>query len=109
MQIYGCRLISSAKTCVTLVAEQRRKILIFHLQIIAAHVNFLKNVNTTGGSYTFTVAETGIPLDSLRTNNVTYSSFESFLLLIPSSAGGRRRLIAYEFRLKYVRCRFCGY
>jgi hypothetical protein len=58
------------------------------LQIFAAHVNFLKSENTTGVSHTFTVAETGIPLDSLRINNVTYSSFESFLLLIPSYVGG---------------------
>ncbi|KAI0280295.1 hypothetical protein BGY98DRAFT_1076449 [Russula aff. rugulosa BPL654] len=42
--------------------------------IFAAQVNFLKTVNTTGESHTFTVAETGIPLDSLRINNVTYSS-----------------------------------
>lgn len=42
--------------------------------IFAAHVNFLKTVNTTTVSHIFTVAETGIPLDSLRINNVTYSS-----------------------------------
>ncbi|KAN0113464.1 hypothetical protein V8E52_007745 [Russula decolorans] len=50
--------------------------------IFAAHVNFLKSVNTTAASHTFTVAETGIPLDSMRINNVTYSS-NHFLLPIP--------------------------
>lgn len=44
------------------------------LQIFTAHVNFLKTVNFTAVSHTFTIAETGIPLDSLRTSNVTYSS-----------------------------------
>jgi hypothetical protein len=56
----------------SLIAKQRR-ILRFLLQILAAHVNFLKTVNSTAVSRIFTVAETGIPLDSLRIHNVTYS------------------------------------
>ncbi|KAH9978435.1 hypothetical protein BJV77DRAFT_1073912 [Russula vinacea] len=42
--------------------------------IFTAHVNFLKTVNITAAPQTFNIAETGIPLDSLRINNVTYSS-----------------------------------
>jgi hypothetical protein len=40
------------------------------LQIFAAHVDFLKTVNITA---MLTIAGVGIPLDSLRTNNITYS------------------------------------
>ena len=43
------------------------------LQIFTAHVNFLKTVNTAAPQK-FNTSEIGIPLDSLRTNNVTYSS-----------------------------------
>jgi hypothetical protein len=43
------------------------------VQIFTAHVNFLKTVNTAAPQ-TFNISKIGIPLDSLRTNNVTYSS-----------------------------------
>lgn len=43
------------------------------LQIFTAHVNFLKTMNTAAPK-AFNTSEIGIPLDSLRTNNVTYSS-----------------------------------
>ena len=43
------------------------------LQIFTAHVNFLKTVNITAPQK-FNTSEIGIPLDSLRNNNVTYSS-----------------------------------
>ena len=59
----------------------------FRLQIFAAHVNFLKTVNTTAVSHTFTVAETGIPLDSIRINNLTYSSN---LFFLPSNSSRMR-------------------
>ncbi|KAH9957083.1 hypothetical protein BC827DRAFT_1227395 [Russula dissimulans] len=42
--------------------------------IFTAHVNFLKTVNITAASLALSIAGVGIPLDSLRANNITYSS-----------------------------------
>ncbi|KAH9173652.1 DUF1793-domain-containing protein [Lactarius sanguifluus] len=42
--------------------------------ILDAHSNFLKQVNITAAPLTFSIAGIGIPLDSLRPNNITYSS-----------------------------------
>ncbi|KAH9053680.1 hypothetical protein EDB87DRAFT_1650741, partial [Lactarius vividus] len=42
--------------------------------ILDAHSNFLRQVNITGAPLTFSIADIGIPLDSLRPDNVTYSS-----------------------------------
>ncbi|KAI9507330.1 hypothetical protein F5148DRAFT_1205922 [Russula earlei] len=42
--------------------------------IFTAHVNFLKTVNITSAPLTLSIAGVGIPLDSLRIDNVTYSS-----------------------------------
>ncbi|KAH9980459.1 hypothetical protein BJV74DRAFT_887813 [Russula compacta] len=42
--------------------------------IISAHVDFLKTVNFTVAPSTLNTTDAGIPLDSLRPNNVTYSS-----------------------------------
>lgn len=42
--------------------------------IFTAHVNFLKTVNITSQPLTLSIAGIGIPLDSLRPNNITYSS-----------------------------------
>jgi hypothetical protein len=44
------------------------------LQIFTAHVNFLKTLNTRAAPHRFHISEIGLPLDSLRINNVTYSS-----------------------------------
>ncbi|KAI0283549.1 hypothetical protein BC826DRAFT_189688 [Russula brevipes] len=43
-------------------------------QIFRAHVDFLKTVNITSEPLTSNIARVGIPLDSLRIKNVTYSS-----------------------------------
>jgi hypothetical protein len=45
-----------------------------HLQIFTAQVDFLKTVNITASSVTSGIAGVGIPLDSLRPNNVTYGT-----------------------------------
>ncbi|KAH8983428.1 hypothetical protein EDB86DRAFT_2967454 [Lactarius hatsudake] len=42
--------------------------------ILDAHSNFLKQVNITAAPLTYSIADIGIPLDSLRPNNITYSS-----------------------------------
>lgn len=42
--------------------------------ILDAHSNFLKQVNITPAPLTYSIADIGIPLDSLRPNNITYSS-----------------------------------
>ncbi|KAH9033214.1 hypothetical protein EDB83DRAFT_2525491 [Lactarius deliciosus] len=42
--------------------------------ILVAHSNFLKQVNITAAPLTYSIADIGIPLDSLRPNNITYSS-----------------------------------
>ncbi|KAI9439667.1 hypothetical protein H4582DRAFT_1850840 [Lactarius indigo] len=42
--------------------------------VLYDHSNFLKRVNITAAPLTFSIADIGIPLDSLRPNNVTYSS-----------------------------------
>jgi hypothetical protein len=71
--------------CIRLFIGCQTRIAQMSLQIFTAHVNFLKTVNTTAAPQTFNIAETGIPLDSLRINNVTYSSNQ--FLFHPSHAG----------------------
>ena len=44
-------------------------------QILDAQSNFLKQVTFAAAPLTFSVPGIGIPLDSLRPNNVTYSAF----------------------------------
>ena len=58
---------------VYLFVDQQNKDPEMSLQIFTAHVNFLKTVNTSAPK-AFNTSEIGIPLDSLRTSNVTYSS-----------------------------------
>lgn len=74
------------------------------LQIISAHVNFLKTVNFAAvAPSTLNITGVGIPLDSLRPNNVTYSPNQ--FIANPSNI---RALISHDFRLKHVHCRFWG-
>ena len=56
--------------------EEKKKLLTYGwLQILNAHSDFLRKVNITAAPLTFSIAGIGIPLDSLRPNNVTYSAF----------------------------------
>ena len=51
------------------------------LQILNAQSNFLEQVNFTGAPSTLTTSGVGIPLDSFRPDNLTYSAFCCHLLV----------------------------
>jgi hypothetical protein len=63
------------------------------LQIFTAHVNFLKTVNTRAAPRQFHISEIGLPLDSLRINNVTYSS--NHFVFNPSCAGAHANRLRF--------------
>jgi hypothetical protein len=62
------------------VALEEQKEILAHvrLQILTAQSTYLEKVNFTVAPPTFSVPGVGLPLDSLRPDNVTYSAF--FLL-----------------------------
>jgi hypothetical protein len=105
LRIFGCRLASSAKRCVFIGSSHTKAVWAAHVspQIFTAHVDFLKSVNITSEPRTSNIARVGIPLDSLRMKNVTYSPNHFF---DPSYAC---ILIACASRFKHVRGRFCGH
>ena len=63
--------------CVLPSSSFLERITHLRLQILDAHSNFLKQVNFTAAPFIFSIAAIGIPLDSLRLDNVTYSAFDT--------------------------------
>jgi hypothetical protein len=68
-----------------LISQDVRVAPIFHgegnthirLQILDAHSNFLEQITFAAAPLTFSIPGIGLPLDSLRPNNVTYSAFDT--------------------------------